>query len=76
MIADGAYPVSRPLYFCVKKGHVGVVPGISEYLAEFTSEKACGEEGYLSEKGLIPMPEGERGRFRYDSKTLTPMSAL
>jgi phosphate transport system substrate-binding protein len=75
-IADGAYPVSRPLYFYVKKAHVNAVPGIQEYLAEFTSEKAYGEEGYLSEKGLIPMPEAERGQFRYDAASLTPMGAL
>jgi phosphate transport system substrate-binding protein len=75
-IADGAYPVSRPLYFYVKKAHVNAVPGIQEYLAEFTSEKAYGEEGYLSEKGLIPMPEAERGQFRYDASSLTPMGAL
>ena len=75
-IADGAYPVSRPLYFYVKKAHVGAVPGIQEYLAEFTSDKADGEEGYLTEKGLIPMPEEERTKFRQDAKSLTPMSAL
>lgn len=54
-IATGAYPVSRPLYFYVKKSHIGVIPGIAEYLAEFTSEKAWGEEGYLTDKGMIPL---------------------
>jgi len=75
-IADGAYPVSRPLYFYVKKAHVGAVPGMQEYLAEFTSEKAMGEEGYLAEKGLIPEPEAERRQFRDDAKALTAMGAL
>ncbi|WP_078120763.1 PstS family phosphate ABC transporter substrate-binding protein [Thiosocius teredinicola] len=75
-IAEGDYPVSRPLYFYVKKAHVGAVPGIQEYLAEFTSDKAYGEEGYLSEKGLIPMPEAERDQFRKDSESLNPMEAL
>ena len=75
-IADGAYPVSRTLYFYAKKAHVGAVPGISEYLAEFTSEKAYGEEGYLSDKGLIPMPEDGRTQFRADAGSLTPMGAL
>ncbi|MCV2884945.1 PstS family phosphate ABC transporter substrate-binding protein [Aestuariibacter sp. AA17] len=59
-ISDGSYPVSRPLYFYVKKAHIGVIPGISEYLAEFTSEKAFGEEGYLTEKGMIPLNEEKR----------------
>ncbi len=63
-IADGTYPVSRALYFYVKKAHVGKVAGIAEYLNEFTSEKAWGEEGYLADKGLIPMPDAERKSFR------------
>ena len=74
-IADGAYPVSRPLYFYVKKAHVGAVPGIREYLTEFTAEKAYGEEGYLAEKGLIPMPKAERKQFRQAARELTPMAA-
>jgi phosphate transport system substrate-binding protein len=59
-IADGSYPVSRPLYFYVKKAHVDVIPGLRGFLREFTSERAWGEEGYLSDRGLIPMPEEER----------------
>ena len=59
-IADGSYPVSRPLYFYVNKDHIGIVPGISEYLAEFTSDKAWGEEGYLTDKGMIPLPTPKR----------------
>lgn len=72
-IAAGNYPVSRPLYFYVKKAHVGTVPGISEYLAEFSSDKAWGEEGYLADKGLIPMPEEERNKFARDIHSLTPL---
>ncbi len=59
-IASGAYPVSRALYFYAKKAHIGVIPGIEEYLAEFTSDKAWGPDGYLADKGMIPMPDGER----------------
>ena len=55
-IANKSYPVSRPLFIYVKKAHIGVVPGIEGYLAEFTSEKAWGDDGYLTDKGLIPMP--------------------
>ncbi|MFT5726190.1 MAG: phosphate transport system substrate-binding protein [Desulforhopalus sp.] len=62
-IAEGAYPVSRPLYFYVKKAHVDVIPGMKGYLAEFTSDKAWGEEGYLADKGMIPMPAEERQLF-------------
>ena len=62
-IADKSYSVSRPLYFYVKKAHVGVVPGIAEYVREFTSEKARGDDGYLLDKGLIPLPKAERDAF-------------
>jgi phosphate transport system substrate-binding protein len=59
-IAAGKYPVSRPLFVYAKKAHVGQIPGIKEYLAEYTSEKAWGKSGYLADKGLIPMPDAER----------------
>ncbi|NOQ46587.1 MAG: phosphate ABC transporter substrate-binding protein [Desulfobulbaceae bacterium] len=72
-IADGKYPVSRSLYFYVKKNHVGVIPGMEEYLAEFSSDRAWGEEGYLSDKGLIPMPTEERNQFAADAKALKPL---
>ena len=73
-IADGSYPISRPLYFYVKKAHIGMIPGIAEYLGEYTSEKAWGEEGYLSDRGLIPMPTAERKAFATSVKNLTPFS--
>ncbi len=73
-IADGKYPVSRPLYFYVKKAHVNTIPGMKEYLAEFTSEKAWGPDGYLAEKGMIPMPDAERKMFRENVKNLKTLS--
>jgi len=72
-IADGSYPVSRPLYFYVKKAHVGVIPGMREYLGEFTSEAAWGPDGYLSDRGLIPMPDKERSAVAQDVKNLTSL---
>jgi len=72
-IASGAYPVSRPLYFYVKNAHVASIPGMKEYLVEFTSEKAIGEYGYLTDKGLIPAPKAEREKFRADAQKLTPL---
>ena len=73
-IADGDYPVSRPLFFYVKKAHVNTIPGIKEFLTEFTSEKAWGDEGYLTDKGLIPMPQAERAKFAGDAKSLANLS--
>jgi len=69
-IAAGKYPVSRPLFFYVKGAHVGAIPGIKEYVAESTSEKAWGPEGYLADKGLIPMPDAERKKVREDGSNL------
>lgn len=69
-IADGDYKVSRPLYFYVKKAHIGVVPGIEEYLAEFTRESTWGDEGYLADKGMIPLAEDLRETIAADVKAL------
>jgi len=72
-IADGSYKVSRSLYFYVKKAHAGVVPGIQEYVAEFTSEKAAGDEGYLTDKGLIPLPSADRKAMSKGASGLVPL---
>ena len=63
-IADGSYPISRPLYFYVKNAHMDSIPGMKEYLGEFTSEAAMGEDGYLLDKGLIPLSDSERTALR------------
>ncbi|MGI9435982.1 MAG: substrate-binding domain-containing protein [Geminicoccaceae bacterium] len=73
-IAAGDYPVSRSLFFYVKNAHVGVIPGIQEFVEEFTSEGAYGEDGYLTDKGLIPLPEEDRNAVRESATSLTPMS--
>lgn len=54
-IADGSYPVARPLYFYVKNAHRKVIPGMKEFLAEYMSEAALGTDGYLAERGLTPL---------------------
>ena len=66
----GKYPISRPLFFYVKKAHVGRVPGIREYIAEFTDDKAWGEDGYLADKGLIPLPKEERALWKNKVRAL------
>ena len=63
-IADYTYPVSRPLYYYIKRAHVDVIPGLRAFLAELTSERAWGDDGYLSYRGLIPMPIEERTAVR------------
>ena len=63
-IASGRYPVSRPLFFYVKKAHIGVIPGINEFLAEYLSPRAMGADGYLAGKGLVPLPAAEQVKVR------------
>jgi phosphate transport system substrate-binding protein len=73
-IADGDYKISRSLYFYVKKDHIGVIPGIKEFLLHFVSNDTIGEDGYLIDKGLIPLPEDELVKYQNDAKSLTNMS--
>ena len=54
-IQDYSYPIARPLFFYVKKAHVGTVPGIKEYLKEFTAKGTMGPKGYLTDIGLVPL---------------------
>lgn len=72
-ISSGKYPISRSLYIYAKVAHIGVIPGMAEFLAEFTSENTWGPDGYLADKGLIPMRATERAQFAADVKNLTPL---
>ena len=73
-ISSQEYPVSRALYFYVKKAHVGTIPGIKEFVGEFTSEKAWGPEGYLSDRGLIPLPDSERKATQTSARGMSNLS--
>jgi phosphate transport system substrate-binding protein len=73
-ISDGSYPVSRPLFLYVKKAHVDVIPGLRGFLKEFTSERAWGDFGYLSDRGLIPLPPEERAEVAAKVRNLTPLA--
>ena len=72
-IAEGGYGISRSLFVYVKKAHVGVVPGIQEFIAELTSDAAASEDGYLADRGLIPLPDAERAAVRENAASLTPL---
>lgn len=61
-ISSGRYPLSRPLFVYLKRQHVGTIPGLAEFAREFVSDRAAGADGYLADKGLIPMPAAERKR--------------
>ncbi len=73
-ISSGKYAVSRSLYFYVKNAHAAVVPGIREFVAEFTSDKAMGPDGYLADKGLIALPDKVREEVRNRAANLEPLT--
>ncbi|MCQ3830141.1 PstS family phosphate ABC transporter substrate-binding protein [Microbulbifer elongatus] len=75
-IADNSYPVSRPLFVYVKKAHVDVVPGIKQFLAELTNDRAWGEEGYLADKGMIPLPDAKRQQVATNVRKLNALGNL
>ncbi len=72
-IADGTYPVSRPLFFYVKKAHLGVIAGLKEYVNFFVSDQMIGPDSPLVEYGLVAAPDAEREEIRKsieDGKTI------
>jgi phosphate transport system substrate-binding protein len=69
-IAEGHYPLSRPLYLYVKAAHVGRIPGLAQFLGEFLGERATGPEGYLVDLGLVPLPNGAREAERRKASAL------
>ncbi|WP_207480648.1 PstS family phosphate ABC transporter substrate-binding protein [Arenibaculum pallidiluteum] len=72
-VQAGKYPVSRSLYVYAKNAHVGVIPGIREFISEYTSERAMGDDGYLVDKGLIPEPKADREKARNAAVNLTAL---
>jgi len=75
-IAVGDYPMSRSLYLYVKKAHLGMIPGLREYLAEFASDSASGYSGYLIEAGLLPLIEEERDELARQIRVMEPMTGV
>ena len=73
LIASGEYAISRALWFYVKHQHVGVVPGIAEYMTEWT--KHWDEDGVLADAGMVPMPDDERAFYASAMKDLPKLTA-
>jgi phosphate transport system substrate-binding protein len=63
-VASGKYPVSRPLFFYVKKAHLGVIPGLKEYVEFFVSDEMIGPDSPLANYGLVAAPDKEREEIR------------
>jgi phosphate transport system substrate-binding protein len=62
-IASGDYPISRGLFFYVKKEHIGMIPGLKEYVNYWTKDQMIGDEGITVDKGLIPLPAADRKKL-------------
>jgi len=73
-IADGSYKPSREMFVYIKKAHVGVIPGLAEFAVEYISDRATGEEGYLGDKGLVPLPAEAHAEMAKAVTAMTPMS--
>jgi phosphate transport system substrate-binding protein len=74
-IAEGKYKGARPLFVYVKKQHVGVVPGIDKFIAEYVSAKAMSKDGYLANKGLVALPKAEADKVAATAKSMKPLGA-
>ncbi|MEW5249992.1 PstS family phosphate ABC transporter substrate-binding protein [Microbulbifer discodermiae] len=75
-IAEQSYPVSRPLFIYVKKAHIDVIPGMKQFLAEFTNERAWGEDGYLADKGMIPLSTTRRQEVATNVRKMNALTNL
>ena len=73
-ITNGRYALARPIYLYVKTKHVDAVKGLQKLLYEFTSEHAIGPDGYLAEKGFIPLDDQGRNSARDAALSLAPIS--
>lgn len=69
-IASGEYPLSRPLFFYVKNIHVGVIPGLKEFVQAFLTEDAVGANGYLKAAGLVPLTGEELAEVKANTDKL------
>jgi phosphate transport system substrate-binding protein len=74
-IADGSYKVARPLFVYAKKQHVEVIPGMKEFMSEFVSDSALGEDGYLAANGLVTLPAAELAKSREAAQSLAVLKA-
>ena len=74
-IASGTYKVSRPLFIYAKKQHSDSVAGMQEFIAEYVSDRALGEDGYLADKGLVTLPADQLEKTRAIAAALTVLTA-
>jgi phosphate transport system substrate-binding protein len=71
-ISNLQYPGARQVYVYAKGEHVGVIPGMKEFLAEYA--RAWGPGGYLAQRGLIPSPADVQAKAMAAATQLTPLA--
>ena len=69
-ISSSKYTAARPLFIYIKKAHIGVIPGLKEFAEEYVSNKAIGDEGYLSDRGLVSLDSSDLAKTRADVKSM------
>ena len=74
-IADASYPISRPMFFYIKNAHRKVIPGLNDFVAEYTSDEAMGDGGYLQERGLVVLSEDKLKEMQDRAKSAEKMNA-
>ncbi len=74
-ISSGKYKGARPLFIYVKKQHVGVIPGLDKFVAEYVSDKALSKDGYLARKGLVALPKAEAAKTRENALAMKTLAA-
>ena len=74
-IADGSYGISRPIFFYIKNAHRGAIPGLNEFIGEYTGDDAMGAGGYLAERGLIVLSDARRAEVQKAAKDGLTMPA-
>lgn len=74
-ISSGKFKGARPLFVYIKKQHVGVIPGLDKFVAEYVSDKAISKDGYLARKGLVAMPKEEATKVAEGAKAMKVLTA-
>ena len=73
-IANFSYPGARPLYIYVKNAHANAIPGIKQFVAEYTKESTWGRNGYLVRRGMIAAPDNVRAKNAQAGRSLAPVA--
>ena len=63
-IEGGEYPLARPLFIYVKREHADLKQDLRSFVMFYLDDAALGPDGFLLDRGLVPLPEGELAEAR------------